>query len=1725
MKLKHTLLLLLLALPMVSLSQSGPYGNEWINFSQTYFRFKVKEDGLYRISYSSLTSMGMPSSVTGAQFQLWRDGKQVAIQPSSNSAMLATDYIDFIGRGADGTLDAELFKEPQYHGNNRISLYSDSSAYYLTWNALPIPGSLRYTEAANTIPGTPPAPLSWCWNTVTKSWSAEGTFIYGPTHVSPYNGHPWPAFYSSQYEPGEGFANAIYAFDATPRSVTLLTPNAFTAAGVNATLSSGVLNQNFGNDHFMKVAVNNNVVATPNWQGIKSLLINAPVPAILLNPTSGNSIVFTPQAPLPISYDRFGIAFAEMKYPRNFDLNGINYFRHSLPGSGTAQYLEYLQVPGGQARLYDLTNNTWYEGNLAVAGKVRFSLPASLSERDVVLVSNAAEIALTPERKINFTNYNNAANQGNYIILTHNRLMQPLGGINYIDAYADYRRSAAGGSYSVVIADVDALYDQFAYGYLNHPLALKHFLKYGYDKWATLPDYAFLIGRGVLYNQRKEIESNPNLYGFPIVPTFGYPGSDIDLVNFDGIDKAKIRIGRLPALNAGEIVPYFNKIKAQEAALAPAPFPTTATEWWKKQELHVVGGAQESEQLDLLATMNHGKEIIEEVFAGRQVSTVLKNVTTIVNPNSSNLATNLLNSGISQFTFHGHASSGGFEYDVNNPETYNNAPRVPLLLGLGCDISQIFATSTVGVGTAKPISERYVFAPNGGSIATLAASNTGYTNFHRLYLLDIYGSMANSNYGGTLGRHFQAAYDSVMLVNNDSTFMFAHLESMLFIGDPAARAPFATKPDYYVGEEGLTSFPAAITTELDSFKIKITAYNLAKATHDTVVVKIEHVNPDGARTTVMDYKLNQLYSTDTAEITIAIDKIKDLGLNKYIVTLDPLNTISENSEINNSATLSVFIYSDNLVPIYPRNFGIVYKPSPTLRASTLNAFRSVGKYLMELDTTELFNSAQLEQTVINGIGGIISWKPNAILRDSTVYYWRAAVAPVGSGPVVWSNSSFIYLANSSEGWSQSHYFQYLKDGRDVMTLGSNRVFNFEKENNILTVKNILARNGPEGDQSQYIFNGTLKQRIGQYFLGSIQIMVIDSASAEIWPNNTTNTHGALPPNGNSNLPSNTRGYWVREFPWYDTSYRMSAARMLDSLPNGTFIAIKNSIYTPLDNSINFNITNLLADTLIYGHDQSLYHAIKRLGFNEIDSFTTRKAFVFIRRKGDASMPVYQKFNNGVPGEDPIVANYVVPGRSTRGSLLSKTVGPALDWTSLHWRFSSSDAHPETDSGRIRIYGIPKVGTEVELYDGYTADTSLAFIDASVYPQLRMEWLGIDSIRRSSPQLDYWRVLYQPYPEAALNPALAFSFTDSVEVGQNIALKVAVQNLTTVPMDSMLVRYKVIDAAGVTHDIGSKRYSPMRNEGDSIIASISFDPISYPGNNFLYIEANPDADQPEQYHPNNLGYLPFTVKVDKTNPLLDVTFDGVHILDGDIVSSKPFIKVRLKDENNFRALDDTGLLQLRLQKPGNGSSSANTIPFDGVVCRFIPGKAGESGTRNEAFIEFKPELLEDGRYKLLVHGTDKSGNKAGATATDYEISFEIVNKPSITQILNYPNPFSTSTAFLFTLTGSQIPSQLKIQILTVTGKVVREITKQELGPLHIGRNITEYKWDGKDQYGQLLGNGVYLYRVVSSLNGKTMDAFTQPTDASGRKNDPIGDGAGGAVDRFFKNGYGKMYIMR
>jgi flagellar hook assembly protein FlgD len=80
-------------------------------------------------------------------------------------------------------------------------------------------------------------------------------------------------------------------------------------------------------------------------------------------------------------------------------------------------------------------------------------------------------------------------------------------------------------------------------------------------------------------------------------------------------------------------------------------------------------------------------------------------------------------------------------------------------------------------------------------------------------------------------------------------------------------------------------------------------------------------------------------------------------------------------------------------------------------------------------------------------------------------------------------------------------------------------------------------------------------------------------------------------------------------------------------------------------------------------------------------------------------------------------------------------------------------------------------------------------------------------------------------------------------------------------------------------------------------------------------------------------------------------------------------------------------------------------------------------------------------------------------------------------------------------------------MNVEGRVVKEVSKEELGNLRIGNNITDWTWDGTDQFGDRLANGTYFYKVTVKDGGEELKLRATKGDAS------------------FKEQVGVIYLMR
>src|SRR4051812_29129070 len=127
--------LLIPVLILIASVVHGQLNNSWIDYTKTYYKFRLAKDTLTRIPQSVLASAGL-SSVPASQFQLWRNGQEVRIYTSVSTGTLgSSDYIEFWGERNDGKADKQLYKDPEFQLADKYSLETDTVAYFLTVNA------------------------------------------------------------------------------------------------------------------------------------------------------------------------------------------------------------------------------------------------------------------------------------------------------------------------------------------------------------------------------------------------------------------------------------------------------------------------------------------------------------------------------------------------------------------------------------------------------------------------------------------------------------------------------------------------------------------------------------------------------------------------------------------------------------------------------------------------------------------------------------------------------------------------------------------------------------------------------------------------------------------------------------------------------------------------------------------------------------------------------------------------------------------------------------------------------------------------------------------------------------------------------------------------------------------------------------------------------------------------------------------------------------------------------------------------------------------------------------------------------------------------------------------------------------------------------------------------------------------------------------------------------
>lgn len=200
--------------------------------------------------------------------------------------------------------------------------------------------------------------------------------------------------------------------------------------------------------------------------------------------------------------------------------------------------------------------------------------------------------------------------------------------------------------------------------------------------------------------------------------------------------------------------------------------------------------------------------------------------------------------------------------------------------------------------------------------------------------------------------------------------------------------------------------------------------------------------------------------------------------------------------------------------------------------------------------------------------------------------------------------------------------------------------------------------------------------------------------------------------------------------------------------------------------------------------------------------------------------------------------------------------------------------------------------------------------------------------------------------------------------------------------------------------------------------------------------------------------------DNQGPDIQIFMNDESFVYGGITSPDPVLLVKLEDENGINVAG-TSIghdLSGTLDEDNQGTFIMNDF-YEATVDNFRQGSA-----------RYPISELESGRHSITVKAWDVLNNSSEARS-----EFIVITDGDnvLEHVLNYPNPFTTSTNFQFEHDLASTELDILVSIYTITGKVIKSI---EATKYSSGFRIDDIHWDGTDDFGSDIGKGVYLYKI-------------------------------------------------
>ncbi len=241
----------------------------------------------------------------------------------------------------------------------------------------------------------------------------------------------------------------------------------------------------------------------------------------------------------------------------------------------------------------------------------------------------------------------------------------------------------------------------------------------------------------------------------------------------------------------------------------------------------------------------------------------------------------------------------------------------------------------------------------------------------------------------------------------------------------------------------------------------------------------------------------------------------------------------------------------------------------------------------------------------------------------------------------------------------------------------------------------------------------------------------------------------------------------------------------------------------------------------------------------------------------------------------------------------------------------------------------------------------------------------------------------------------------------------------------------------------------------------------------YYSYNGEEDGTGYFNKINVGGVDLSASADADGPVVGLYMNDNNFVSGGITDEQPSIYAELFDSSGINT-------------SGNGIGHNLTAILDEETSNPLVLNnyyEADLDSYQSGKINYPLSELTEGNHTLSIKSWDVHNN-----SSDNTIDFVVVENAalSIDHVLNYPNPFTTRTQFFFEHNQSCEFLEVQVQVFTVSGKLVKTIN--EPVKTH-GFRVDAIEWDGRDDYGDRIGRGTYIYKVkVTDDEGNKVEKY-------------------------------------